>query len=355
MTSTKKSCIFCGAAFAGQKRNFEHIIPAWLVREADLRSRDMQVELPGISRKVAMSRIGLKVCKGCNDADSDLEARAKEAYLAVKGGEDLSDAHIYAMLDWLDKVRIGLWLWLIEQVGEEFRTGAPKFRINGRLGRKDRLLLIQRYPEGPPMRGLALQGLGEFYIGLPSAIGLLVNNISLTSISSDFLALRHIRNVRVLQSSTMGDLTGFSLVPDAVDEPRLKLLGGASTFAQCILPDADFAEFDIPVHASSSREPGWSVSPVLRLDGNLREAAPATASVPVFTGNVAANSVLMERNVYEAAAFLIRDLQRADNHELDTEAKEALSTDLRNALASVEAGRRELGMEYQSLTGLQLP
>lgn len=295
------------------------------------------------------------MCKSCNDEDSDLEGRAKDAYLAVKAGAVLSEAHIFVILDWLDKVRVGLWLWLIEQVGEEFRTGAPKFRINGRLGRKDRILLIQRYPERPPMRGLALLGLGEFFIGLPSAIGLLINNISLTSVSSDFLVLRHIRDVRVLQSSTMCDLTGFSLVPAAVDEPRLKLLGGASTFAQCILPEADFAEFDIPVHDASSREPGWSVSPILRLDGNLRETASATASVPIFTGNVTANLVLMERNVYEAANFLTKDLQRADTRELNMEAKAALSNDLRKALASIGAGRRELGAEYQSLTGLQLP
>ena len=116
VTSRTKSCIFCGASFAGQKRNFEHIIPAWLVQEADLRNRDMQVELPGISRRVGMSRIGLKVCKSCNDADSDLEARAKNAYLATTAGEDLSDAQMGAMLDWLDKVRIGLWLWLIEEL-----------------------------------------------------------------------------------------------------------------------------------------------------------------------------------------------------------------------------------------------
>lgn len=79
VTARVKRCIFCGTPFSGQKRNFEHIIPAWLVEEADLRKRDMPVQLPGISRKVSMSRIGLKVCKICNDADSRLEAQAKIA------------------------------------------------------------------------------------------------------------------------------------------------------------------------------------------------------------------------------------------------------------------------------------
>jgi hypothetical protein len=315
----------------------------------------MQVELPGVSRKVAMNRIGLKVCRTCNDADSDLEGRARNAFLAIKQGDDLSDAQIHAMLDWLDKVRVGLWLWLIEQIGEEYRAGEPKFRINGRLARKDRVLMVQRYPDGPPMRGLALQGLGEFFIGLPSAIGLLINNISLTSISSDFLVLRHIRDVRVLQSLTMSDLTGFSLVPDAADEPRLKLLGGASTFAQCIMPDEHFADFNVAVDGASLHESGWSLSPILQLDDNLREAVAPAKSIPVFTGNVVANAVLMERNVFQAAGFLVADLQNADTRELDPDAKAALSSDLRRAFASITSGRLEAEAEYRSLTGVQLP
>jgi hypothetical protein len=36
VTGRTRNCIFCGAEFTGQKRNFEHIIPAWLVQEADL-------------------------------------------------------------------------------------------------------------------------------------------------------------------------------------------------------------------------------------------------------------------------------------------------------------------------------
>jgi len=349
-----KCCIFCGGAFTGQKRNFEHIIPAWLVEEADLRRRDMPVRLPGISREIPMSRIGLKVCKACNDVDSDLEARAKDAYQAINAGQDLTDSHLQALLDWLDKVRVGLWLWLFEQVSEEFKAAEPKFRINGRLARKDRMVLIQRYPEGPPMRGLALHGVGEFFMGLPSAIGMLINNVALTSASSDFLVLRHIRDVRVLQRHTTGNLTGFELVADALNEPRLKFLGGASIFAQCIMPDEDFPTFGIPAKAASPHAPGWSESGILRLDQDLRETSEASASVPIFTGNVAANEILMERNVYQAAGYLVRDLKRADPRALDDSATAALTKDMRRALAEITEGTRELDLEYQMLTGLRL-
>lgn len=325
------------------------------MEEADLRRRDMPVRLPGISRKIPMSRIGLKVCKSCNDMDSDLEARAKGAYQAIKSGQDLTDANLHSLLDWLDKVRVGLWLWLLEQVGEEFKLAEPKFRINGRLARKDRMVLIQRYPEGPPMRGLALHGVGEFFLGLPSVIGLLINNVSLISASSDFLILRHIRNVRVLQTHTSGDLTGFELVAGADNEPRLKLLGGASIFAQCILPDESFSTFGIAVEMASPHISGWSESQIFRLGQDLCETTQSSASVPVFMGNVAANAILMERNVLQTAEYLVRDLQLGNASELDDDATAALSGEMGSALSEITAGKRRLSLDYQMLTGLRLP
>jgi hypothetical protein len=349
-----KRCIFCGSPFTGQKRNFEHIIPDWLVKEADLLKRDMLVQLPGISRKVSMSRIGLKVCKICNDTDSALEAQAKIAYLAIKAGKNLTGDQISSLLDWLDKVRVGLWLWLIEQLGD--KAGAePKFRVNGRIARKDRMVLVRRYPVGPSMRGLGLFGLGQFFIKLPSAIGLLINNIFLISISSDFLVLRHIRDAGVLQTHGADHLTGFELVANTTDEPRLALLGGSSIFAQCIMPDEDFQIFGVPVENASPHIAGWSESTILHLDDTLREDLVASTSVPVFIGNIAANTTLMERNVFQAAEYLLRDFQRADASHVDEKAAATILADIRRALHEISDHREELNAEYRALTGLQLP
>lgn len=354
MTARAKRCIFCGKPFTGQKRTFEHIIPAWLVEEADLRKRDMFIQLPGISRKIGMNRIGLKVCKTCNENDSSLEAEAKIAYLAIKAGDELTDDHVRCLLDWLDKVRVGLWLWLIEQLGDQ--AGAePKFRVNGRIARKDRMVLVRRYPEGPPMKGLGLFGIGEFFLKLPSTIGLLANNIFLTSISSDFLVLRHIRDVRVSQTHGAGDLTGFELLANAPNELRLGMLGGPSIFAQCIMPDETFNRFEIPVHHASPEVEGWSESMILRLDDTLREDRSAPKLVPVYVGNIAANTTLMERNVFQAAEFLVRDFQRASTSQIDRETAAAISEDIRNTLREITAYRDVLNREYRALTGLQLP
>ena len=350
MSDWTKRCIFCGETFSGQKKNFEHIIPRWLAEEADLNRRDTEVNLPNRTIKVGMGRIGIKVCKACNDADAGLEGEAKQAYLTLKAGADLTDREIHTLLDWLDKIRVGLWLWLIENA----KGGRPKFRINQRIAVKDRMLLARRYPEGPPMRGLGIHGLGEFFLGMPSVMGLLINNIALVSMSTDFLVTRHIRPVQVKMTYGAGDRDGFELIDNRPKEPRLVMLGGPSIFGQCILPTNDFAGLVIPVRGASKKHDGLSESVILRLDDQLREIRGGPANVPLFNGNVHANTILMELNAMTAAGFMVRDLQRAETDLIDAD---HLKTILRNtgvARVEIEESAEMLKREYRAATGLRL-
>jgi hypothetical protein len=346
-----KRCIFCGEAFTGQKKNFEHIIPRWLAEEADLNRRDMEVNLPNRTLKVGMGRIGLKVCTTCNDADSGLEGAAKQAYLALKAGADLTDDEIHTLLDWLDKIRVGLWLWLIEST----KDGRPKFRINQRIAVKDRLLLVRRYPEGPPMKGLSIMGLGEFFLGMPSAMGLLINNVAVVSLSTDFLVTRHIRDVKVKMTFGGGDQDGFDFIGDHPNEPRLSMLGGPSIFGQCILPTDDFATLAIPVRGASKAHEGLSESVILRFDAQLREAPGAPTNVPTFDGNVYANTVLMELNVMAAAGYMVRDLQRSETGLIDADYLRTITRNTAIALGEIDDSIEVLKHDYLATTGLRLP
>jgi hypothetical protein len=67
---SKRRCIFCGEPFSGQKRNFEHVIPSWLVKEADLAKRTALVDFPSRKFNAAMSRMGGQACETCNSASS---------------------------------------------------------------------------------------------------------------------------------------------------------------------------------------------------------------------------------------------------------------------------------------------
>jgi hypothetical protein len=106
-------CIFCGKQFTGQKKNREHIISGWLVEEADLRKRTTRIDFDGRSFDAAMHRIVADSCAACNEASSATELAAKDAYVKIKNATDLAESDAHALLDWLDKTRVGLWLWTL--------------------------------------------------------------------------------------------------------------------------------------------------------------------------------------------------------------------------------------------------
>jgi hypothetical protein len=153
--SMARLCCFCGKSFTGQKRNREHIISDWLVREADLKKRTMSVHIGGHTFQAAMKRIVGDSCETCNSAFSALEGQAQTAFSKVKKGDLLLEQDAEALLDWLDKVRVGNWLWLLGVSKNHIRI-TPKFHIDARVGRKDRIVMVARYPARPEMKGLVL-------------------------------------------------------------------------------------------------------------------------------------------------------------------------------------------------------
>ncbi|OFW30667.1 MAG: hypothetical protein A3H97_24220 [Acidobacteria bacterium RIFCSPLOWO2_02_FULL_65_29] len=44
-------------------------------------------------------------------------------------------------LDWLDKIRVGLWLGMLF-LNKNYRDVSPRFFIEGRIGTKDRFVLV---------------------------------------------------------------------------------------------------------------------------------------------------------------------------------------------------------------------
>lgn len=301
-----------------------------------------------------MNRIGMKVCEACNSERAGLEADAKRAFFALKSGHALVDSEIRSLLDWLDKVRVGLWLWLVENTKDSIGV-QPKFWINHRIASKDRVVLAKRYPEEPRMKGLALWGLGTYFIGLPSAVGLLINNIALVSISSDFFLTRHIRDIRVRMTYGANLLDKFEILPGYADEQRYALLGNPTVFGQCILPTEILTELDIPSLSESATHKGWSESPIIRLDNKLREMPSASTCTDLFAGNVLTNATLMELNVVEATNYLLHTLGGAINGEKYLFDPALRDIHFDHAKASAKYHLVQLKEKYYHVTGLQLP
>jgi len=87
------------------------------------------------------------------------------------------------LLDWLDKVRVGLWLGYryLQQ-----NPHPPNFTINSRFGTKDRMVAV--YPLADHQRGLNTWGPeSQLFQIKPSVFSLRINNILLLNASWDYM------------------------------------------------------------------------------------------------------------------------------------------------------------------------
>jgi hypothetical protein len=113
--SLRQACVFCGEN--PQSKNKEHILPQWLLRltgdpnreallGADFQHYIRTGELK--QRKFAFSSFCFPACESCNTFYAKLEARVKPVIIKTINNQDLEFSEIIDLLDWFDKVRIGL-------------------------------------------------------------------------------------------------------------------------------------------------------------------------------------------------------------------------------------------------------
>jgi hypothetical protein len=350
----ERRCLFCGESFTGQGHNFEHVIPRWLVREADLSKRTAPIDFPTRKFSAAMSRWGGRACETCNNRSSHLEGQARIAYGKLRDGDALTQADGRSLLDWLDKVRVGLWLWSVD-VGKDDYGIIPKFRINERMAHKDRILLAAKYPPGAPMKGLDIRGATESFMWSPSAIGFLINNIVLISVSSDFLVSQHLRSLRIRRK--VDDVGDIAAEVDLADEPgrRLELFAAPLIIGQVILPLDLFSKFGLAMAGPSPLHPGWGEGPVLRLDGKLQEIGLDLGSLPTFAGNKRAHIILMELYLDMATRYLLNEILASDFSRIsNAEHREAAQSRAREYLARTEVDIERAAARYKQITSVMV-
>jgi len=189
-----KYCVFCGEP--PTEKNKEHVLPRWLIeltgdpnRKARLGFR-FGTESPADFREFAFDQFTFPACEACNLEHSNLEAHAKDLMLHVLASNALEPKEISALLDWFDKVRVGLWLGF-HQLNKNFFDVKPNFHIARRIGQFDRALFIQQ----SDFSGTRLSFGGvdtPAFSYVPSAFTLIVNNFYFTNLSSAFLLARRL-------------------------------------------------------------------------------------------------------------------------------------------------------------------
>lgn len=189
-----KFCVFCGKP--PTDKNKEHVVPRWLIGLTGDHKRNIFVGFKkdlknGFEdRTFAFDQLVFPACEACNSKYSALEISAKSIVEKLLAEEALTGTEISKLLDWLDKVRIGLWLGF-NQLDKNYADVDPHFHIDSRIGQYDRLLFVEK--SNFDHSRLNFGGVDTFSFALtPSAFVLVINNFYLTNVSYMFLLSRRL-------------------------------------------------------------------------------------------------------------------------------------------------------------------
>ena len=141
----KRICIFCGES--PEDKNNEHPLPRWLLEMTGDPNRVVRHGVhwgTGKPFEFAFDAFQFPACRKCNDRYAELETAAKAVVEKLCQMESATPDQYVTLLDWLDKVRIGLWL------GHNYLQGnnlEPSFAISSRLAAKDRMVAVYAFAE----------------------------------------------------------------------------------------------------------------------------------------------------------------------------------------------------------------
>ncbi len=139
---------------------------------------------------LAFDQLTFPACQKCNGDFSDLEDHAKKVTERLLGKQPLSSTDYNWILDWLDKVRTGVWLGLLLLEGNPWGI-APKFYIRSRLRLHDRSVGIG-FIEGRHT-GINLLGPDSPCFGLvPTTMCIFINHLALFNCSTIGLCSRRL-------------------------------------------------------------------------------------------------------------------------------------------------------------------
>ncbi|MEG9688455.1 hypothetical protein [Klebsiella michiganensis] len=203
--SNKASCVFCGRK--PEKKSREHIIPQWLIKKTGDPKRQAFFGMPvcerdndGVYTKInrpnfdnfekkgrvfSFDSFTFPACEKCNGDYSSFEAKVKDVYERIFENKSINREQIDLFLDWMDKVRVGVWLGL-RQLDKNIAEIEPNFAISSRMGCYDRVLMIKRFRNQP--QGINFIGSETFAFAImPSVFCLRINNLYFFNVSSMFL------------------------------------------------------------------------------------------------------------------------------------------------------------------------
>ena len=136
----------------------------------------------------AFDEFKFPACGSCNKIYSKLEDQTKIIFTKMFASQPLTAHELHILLDWLDKVRIGLWLAYF-YLDHNVAGIQPHFFIGSRIGLEDRMIEIYRSDYDGKGLSFICANTPAFKM-LPSAFTLVVNNLFLLNVSYNFYLSR---------------------------------------------------------------------------------------------------------------------------------------------------------------------
>lgn len=178
----RKFCIFCGDKPVN--KNKEHILPKWLI---NLTGNPKRIAIIGKQNekeiKFPWMNYVFPSCEKCNSDFAEVEAKVKTVVEKLLESKLVTHNEFDLFLDWLDKIRVGIWLGQAQFYKKEI---SPNFYINQRVGEKDRLCLI--YKTNATEKGIGIIGTEvSLFSSMPSCFGLTINHLVIFNYSRELL------------------------------------------------------------------------------------------------------------------------------------------------------------------------
>ncbi len=189
---SEKFCIFCGGK--PQKKNREHVIPQWLIHMTGREKKDVFTEFPEDAKHMAFMNFTFPACEKCNSDYSALEIAAKAVMEKVLAGGKISGTEASVLMDWFDKVRVGLWLSWMYYDPKLKAAVQPHFFINSRVGTSDRMLNIRKLNlSDKENKGILFLGTNSTWFNYcPSAFTMVINDYYFMNASTNGLVSQHL-------------------------------------------------------------------------------------------------------------------------------------------------------------------
>lgn len=182
----QRFCVFCGQRPTEKTR--EHILPEWLLELTGDPTRTAVMGYDprtGVPIEFAWSALTMPACDACNNRYSALEAATKPIVVKIVRRESITAAEVDVLLDWLDKVRICIWL---NQVILQKRVEVidPKLCVDNRIRLKDRMVAVYALPGlDPGLNAIGMETL--VFQHQPSCFALRINDVILLNASADYV------------------------------------------------------------------------------------------------------------------------------------------------------------------------